>query len=72
MVADFAMPGMNGLALIKEIRRRGSTLPALPLTGYAEATIQRAVQKSNTLLPRKPVRSDELIERTITLLNRSS
>jgi signal transduction histidine kinase len=72
MVTDFAMPGMNGLALIKEVRRRGSLLPALLLTGYADATIQRAVQESNTLLLRKPVRGDELIESTITLLNRSS
>jgi CheY-like chemotaxis protein len=70
MVTDFAMPGMNGLALIKEVRRRGSTLPALLLTGYADAAIQRVVQENNTLLLRKPVRGDELIERTVALLNR--
>jgi CheY-like chemotaxis protein len=70
MVTDFAMPGMNGLALIKEVRRRGSTLPALLLTGYADASIERAVQESNTLLLRKPVRGDELIERTVALLKK--
>jgi len=70
MVTDFAMPGMNGLALIKELRRRGSTLPALLLTGYADTAIERAVQESNTLLLRKPVRGDELIERTGELLNK--
>jgi CheY-like chemotaxis protein len=70
MVTDFAMPGMNGLALIKEVRRRGSTLPALLLTGYADTAIQRAVQESDTLLLRKPVRGDELFERTAALLNK--
>jgi signal transduction histidine kinase/ActR/RegA family two-component response regulator len=73
MVTDFAMPGMNGLTLIKEVRRRGSALPAVLLTGYADTTIERAVQESNTVLLRKPVRSDELIERTEALLrNRSA
>ncbi len=69
MVTDFAMPGMNGLALIKEVRRRGNTLPALLLTGYADAAIQLAVQESNTQLLRKPIRGDELVERTMALLN---
>ena len=71
MVTDFAMPGMNGLALIKEVRRRGNTLPALLLTGYADSTVQQAVQESNTLLLRKPVRNDELIERAVALLNKA-
>ena len=36
LVTDFAMPGMNGLTLIKEARRHRPGLPALLLTGYAD------------------------------------
>lgn len=36
LVTDFSMPGMNGLMLIEEARRRLPGLPALLLTGYAD------------------------------------
>ena len=64
MVTDFAMPGMNGLATIAEARRRRPNLPALLLTGYAEADagIVR-VQDRLTILLRKPVSGEELAAR---------
>jgi CheY-like chemotaxis protein len=33
---DYAMPGMNGLQLAGEMRRRGLTMPVALVTGYAE------------------------------------
>jgi signal transduction histidine kinase/CheY-like chemotaxis protein len=71
LVTDFAMPGMNGLSLISEVRRRRDTLPVLLLTGYADAGIQLAiddVKGGNTVLLRKPLRSDELTERAAEML----
>ena len=71
LVTDFAMPGMNGLSLISEVRRRHDTLPVLLLTGYADAGVQLAIEDvkgGNTMLLRKPLRTDELTERAAELL----
>jgi CheY-like chemotaxis protein len=71
LISDFAMPGMNGLALIKEARQRRPELPALLLTGYADATVSLAledVQTGSTALLRKPVSSTALVERVSALL----
>ena len=64
LVTDYAMPGMNGLATIAEARRRRPNLPALLLTGYAEADagITR-VQDRLTILLRKPISGEELAAR---------
>ncbi len=61
LVTDFAMPGMNGLALIGEVRRRRPGLPAFLLTGYAETEVGLAVIDDRlTVLLRKPVSGADL------------
>jgi len=35
LISDLNMPGMDGLALIREARRINSTLPAIVITGYS-------------------------------------
>lgn len=70
-ISDFAMPGMNGLMLIEEARRRRPDLPALLLTGYADASVRLAVEDAesgNTALLRKPVSGSALAERAAALL----
>jgi CheY-like chemotaxis protein len=71
LVTDFAMPGMNGLTLISEARRRCRTLPALLMTGYADASVQAVIDSqrgSGISFLRKPVRSSELAKRAAALL----
>ncbi len=71
LVTDFSMPGMNGLALINEVRRTRASLPTLLLTGYADAAVlsaMEAVESQTTALLRKPIRSDELAEQVAVLL----
>jgi CheY-like chemotaxis protein len=71
LVTDFAMPGMNGLALINEARGRWRSLPVLLLTGYADDSVQRTIDTAvgaTTVLMRKPVRGIELAERAASLL----
>jgi signal transduction histidine kinase/CheY-like chemotaxis protein len=71
LISDFAMPGINGLTLIREARRRRPELPALLLTGYADAGVRLAVQDAetrSTALLRKPVTGTELAEHAAALL----
>ena len=42
IITDLMMPQMNGIELLSELRRRGSTTPVLMITGYP--TIRTAVQ----------------------------
>ena len=41
LIADFAMPGINGATVAAAARRRWADLPILFLTGYAEADVLR-------------------------------
>ena len=75
LVTDFAMPGMNGLALIGEARRRLPGIPVLLLTGYADATVRlhaEDTQAGNLALLRKPVSGDELAASAAASLNGSA
>ena len=71
LISDFAMPGMNGLVLIQEARRRRPGLHALLLTGYADASVRLAIEDTaagTTALLRKPVDGTVLAEHAAALL----
>ena len=71
LISDLAMPGMDGLRLLQEARRRRPELPALLLTGYADASVRLAVEaagKGRTALLRKPASGAALAERAASLL----
>jgi CheY-like chemotaxis protein len=71
LISDFAMPGMNGLTLIQEARRRRPDLPVLLLTGYADAGVRLALEDAeagSTALLRKPASGTALAERAAALL----
>ncbi len=75
LISDFAMPGMNGLALIQEARRRRPDLPALLLTGYADASVRLAAEQADigdTALLRKPASGVDLAQSAATLLAHAS
>jgi FixJ family two-component response regulator len=65
------MLGMNGLKLIEEARRRRAELPAMLLTGYADASVRLTVEdvaSGSIILLRKPVSGGTLGERAAALL----
>ena len=71
LVTDFSMPGMNGLALIQEARKRMPDLPVLLLTGYADTGVRDRIIEGatgNTATLRKPVSPEELASRAAVLL----
>ncbi len=71
VVSDLSMPGMDGMALVREAQRRRPRLPAILLTGFAtnaaEIAVGGAVGGTFTLL-RKPVEGKVLAERVAVLL----
>ena len=75
MITDFTMPGMTGLDLIREVRRRRPTLPTILLTGHvgdiATAPIDRTVG-SRMIVLQKPVRTGELIDRLAAAIDEAA
>jgi DNA-binding NtrC family response regulator len=71
MITDLKMPGMSGMALLKEVRRVLPDLPVIIMTAYG--TVENAVQAmkegvADYIL--KPIKMDEmeiLIEKTLSL-----
>jgi len=39
LIADIRMPDMDGLALQQELKRRGSTLPVIIVTGHGDVPL---------------------------------
>jgi PAS domain S-box-containing protein len=80
MVTDLSMPGMNGLVLIEEARKRRPGLPIVLLTGYADAGLQVGVPggvpggvdggagEARVVVLRKPVTGEELARQAAALL----
>ena len=72
LIADYAMPGMNGLMLMEEVRRRRPRLPVLLLTGFVENDVLanlESAQDAATALLRKPVSQDVLARSAAALLD---
>ena len=71
LVSDLSMPGMDGVAVIREAQRRRKGLPAILLTGFAtnaaELAVGGALSGTFSLL-RKPIEAHALAERAAMLL----
>ena len=71
LVLDVRMPGMSGLHLQQVLRERGSTLPVVVITGYADVPMAvRAMQNGAVTFLEKPCQEQELwhgIERALNL-----
>lgn len=64
LILDMRMPGMDGLALCRELRRRDIVIPTLFLTGYGEIRLAvRAVQEGALDFIEKPFENEHLLER---------
>jgi two-component system, LuxR family, response regulator FixJ len=62
LIVDYQMPGLDGLDLIAELRQRGSTVPAIMITGASAPTLERrATQLGIRQVLRKPVSAQALL-----------
>jgi CheY-like chemotaxis protein len=59
MLADFAMPGMNGAMLVREARKIRPDLPVLMLTGYA-ADAAEEISAAGVTIVSKPYKLADL------------
>lgn len=63
VITDIRMPGMSGLELIQEIRRRWSGVRCIILSGHGEFDYAReAIRMETTDYLLKPIEADELAE----------
>jgi two-component system, chemotaxis family, CheB/CheR fusion protein len=62
LVVDAHMQGMGGLALLERLKREGSQLPAIMITGYGDvSTAVRAMRAGAVDFIEKPIKADELL-----------
>jgi DNA-binding response OmpR family regulator len=69
LVVDFAMPGMNGAEVAKEVGLRRPLLPVMFVTGYADtAALRLAGEVGEDRIVQKPFRDGELTRKARALL----
>ena len=59
LIADYAMPEMSGVELVRAVRAQNPTLPVVIVTGYAEAG-EFDDRRLDAVLLKKPFRMNEL------------
>lgn len=63
LVTDLRMPGINGVELLRELRARGSTLPAIVVTGHGDVQMAVAAIRQGALdFIEKPFSEATIIE----------
>ena len=68
VILDFAMPGMNGMEVARQVRTKSPTRPIVFVTGYAETSALGDIDE--TQIVRKPFIGNELADKVqIALAN---
>jgi FixJ family two-component response regulator len=62
LVADYNLPGMNGLELLQLLRDRNVRLPAILITSHPSAVIRSRAGSAGVHLIEKPLLNDMLFQ----------
>ena len=63
LLVDIRMPGMDGVALLEELRRRGDRTPAVVVTGHGDVPLAvRAMRAGASDFVEKPCGDEQLLE----------
>jgi FixJ family two-component response regulator len=68
LVIDMKLPGLDGLALLKALRSKGVTLPAVLITTNPPLVLKAQAARAGLPIVEKPLLQDELIETVRDLL----
>ena len=60
LVLDYRLPGMDGLSLLKQLRRRGVTLPAVLITSAPNRDLRSRAAEAAAVIIEKPLLCDAL------------
>jgi FixJ family two-component response regulator len=61
LVIDLNMPGLSGLEVVEQLRRERNMVPAIVMTGNANARALAAADRAGAALIEKPFRPGELV-----------
>ena len=71
VLLDVSMPGMDGLAVQDELRRRGLAMPIVFLSGHGSVRIATRAMKSGAIdFLEKPFQADQLLKLVLDALER--
>ena len=62
LVIDYRLPGMNGLDLLSELRRRNIPFPAIVITTHPSAAVRSRAAAAGAVLIEKPLLNEALFE----------
>jgi two-component system cell cycle sensor histidine kinase/response regulator CckA len=68
VVSDVVMPGMDGPALVRRLREKWPGLPAILMSGYADAGLRQSLQAADIFFLAKPFAMAELIKAAATVV----
>jgi len=73
IVTDIRMPAMNGLELLQELRRRGSALPVIVITGHGDVPLAVEAMKAGvTDFLEKPFDDELLLTAVRSAMNKGA
>ena len=73
LVVDYRLPNMNGLDMLKELRRRGIDAPAILIATEPSLAVRAAVGLVGASIVEKPLLTEELYDLiALALINRIS
>jgi signal transduction histidine kinase/ActR/RegA family two-component response regulator len=70
VILDFAMPGMNGMEVARQVRTKAPSRPVVFVTGYADTSAIEDID--DTQIVRKPFIGNELADKVQTALANSA
>jgi len=68
VISDVVMPGLDGPALVRRLRDEWPNLPAILMSGYADAGLRQSLQAADICFLAKPFGMNELIRAACTLV----
>ena len=68
LVIDYRLPGIDGLSLLRVLRERGETCPAVIITSNPTRSIRQRASEAGAVLIEKPLLNDGLTVAIRTLI----